>query len=316
MPVPRGRLPVGALGGLGLAVDVRLEVDDAGDRDGLADAGLGGVDRGGDLGGRVVVLDSDLGGDEQFLGTQVERAHVDDAGDGVAVDDRCLDLMDRLDACGLAEQQGLGLRRQDEGDQDEQDADAEGADAVPDAVAGEQGQADASEGEDQADERAEVLQEDDRELGCLGATHELLPGEVAAQRVGLLDGRPEGEAFGDDREDEDAHRPVPVLDLVRVLDLLVALVDGEHAADREEDDGDQEGVDVALAAVPEGVLRGGLALGLLAADQQQELVSGVGEGVHALGEHRRGAAERERRELRCRDREVGAECRHDRPGSA
>ena len=154
-----------------------------------------------------------------------------------------------------------------------------------------QGEADAAEREDQADQRAEVLQQDDRQLGGLGAADELRPGERAAQLVGLLDGRTEGEALGDDREDEDADRPVPVLDLVRVLDLLVALVDGEHAADREQDDGDEEGVDVALAAVAEGVLRGRLALGLLAAEQQQALVAGVGERVHALGEHRRRAAE-------------------------
>ncbi len=171
-----GGFAVRALGGFGLAVDVGFEVDDPGDRDGFADAGLGGVDRGGDLGGRVVVLDGDLGGDEQFLGAEVERAHVDDAGDRVAVDDRGLDLLDVLDAGGFAEQQGLGLGGQDERDQDEQDADAEGADAVPDAVAGEQGQADAAEREDQTDERAEVLQEDDRQLGGLGAADELGPG--------------------------------------------------------------------------------------------------------------------------------------------
>ena len=118
-----------------------------------------------------------------------------------------------------------------------------------------EGEADAAEGEDEADQRAEVLQEDDGQFGGLGAADELRPGELAAQFVGLLDGGAEGEALGDDREDEHADRPVPVLDLVRVLDLLVALVDGEHAADREEDDGDEEGVDVALAAVAEGVLR-------------------------------------------------------------
>ena len=89
------------------------------------------------------------------------------------------------------------------------DADAQRADAVPDAVAGEQGEADAAEGEDQADERAEVLQEDDGQLGGLGAADELRPGELAAQLVGLLDGRAEGEALGDDREDQDADRPVP-----------------------------------------------------------------------------------------------------------
>ncbi len=241
---------------------------------------------------------------------------MDDAGDGVAVDDRGLDLPDLLRARGLAEEQGLGLGGQDEGDQDEEDADADGADAVPDAVAGEQGQADAAEGEDEADEGAEVLQEDDGQFGGLGAADVLDPGEGAAGLVGLLDGGAEGVALGEDREDEDADRPVPVFDVVGVADLLVALVDGEHAADGEEDDGDEEGVDVPLAAVAEGVLRGRLALGALAADEEQELVAGVGDRVDALRQHRGRATEGERHELRCRDGEVGAECRHDRPGAA
>ncbi|GAA2921809.1 hypothetical protein GCM10011428_43030 [Streptomyces violaceus] len=81
------------------------------------------------------MADGDLGGDEEFLGAEVERAHVDDAGDRVAVDEGGLDLLSLLDAGGLAEQQRLGLGGEDQGDQDEQDADAEGADAVPDAVA-------------------------------------------------------------------------------------------------------------------------------------------------------------------------------------
>ena len=88
-----------------------------------------------------------------------------------------LDLRDLFGAGGLAEQQGLGLGGEDEGDQDEQDADAEGADAVPDAVAGGEGEADAAEREDQADQRAEVLQEDDGQLGGLGAADELRPGQ-------------------------------------------------------------------------------------------------------------------------------------------
>ena len=39
-----------------------------------------------------------------------------------------------------------------------------------------QGEADAAEGEDQADERAEVLQQDDGQFGGLGAADELRPG--------------------------------------------------------------------------------------------------------------------------------------------
>lgn len=155
---------------------------------------------------------------------------------------------------GLAQEQGLGLQGQDDGDDDQQDADAQGADAVPDAVVGEQGEADADEGEDEADERAEVLQQDHGQLGGLGAPDELAPAEGAAGLVRLLDRGAEGEALRDDREDEDADGPVPGLDRVRVVDLLVALVDGEHATDGEEHDGDEEGVDVAFPPVPEGVL--------------------------------------------------------------
>ena len=74
--------------------------------------------------------------------------------------------------------------------------------------------------------------------------------------VRLLDRRTEGVALRDDGEDEDADGPVPGLDGVRVPDLLVALVHGEHAADGEQHDRDEEGVDVALAAVAEGVFGG------------------------------------------------------------
>lgn len=186
----------------------------------------------------------------------------------------------------LAEQQRLGLGGENDRDHDQEDADAQGADAVPDAVPGAQRQADASEGQDQADERAQVLEEDDREFRCLGPTDELRPGQLAPGLVGLGDGRTEGEALGDDREDQHADRPVPGLDLVGVLDLLVALVDGEHATDGEQHDGDEEGVDVALAPVSEGVLRGRLALGLLAAEQQETLVAGVRQRVDALRQHR------------------------------
>ena len=94
--------------------------------------------------------------------------------------------------------------------------------------------------------------------GALARRMNCDPGQVAAQVVGLLDGGAEGEALGDDREDQDADRPVPVLDGVRVPDLLVALVEREHAADGEQDDGDEEAVDVAFAAVAEGVFGGGL----------------------------------------------------------
>ena len=75
-------------------------------------------------------------------------------------------------------------------------------------------------------------------------------------------------------------------------------------------------VDVALAAVAERVLRGRVLAGLAAAEQQQQLVAGVGDRVDRLGEHRGGRGQRERQELRQRDARVGEQRRHDRPGAA
>ena len=60
------------------------------------------------------------------------------------------------------------------------------------------------------------------------------------------------------------------LERMRVVELLDALVEREDAADREQDDRDDEGVDVALAPVAEGVLLVGLPLRLAAAEQQQQ----------------------------------------------
>ena len=46
---------------------------------------------------------------------------------------------------------------------------------VPDAVAGHQGQADAEQREDQAEQRREVLEQHDRQLGRLGGADEAAP---------------------------------------------------------------------------------------------------------------------------------------------
>ncbi len=91
----------------------------------------------------------------------------------------------------------------------------------------------------------------------------------------------------DDGEDEDRDRDDQVLGLVRVADLLDALVQGEQPAHAEQDEGDDERPEVALAPVAEGMLAVGGALGPLAAEQQQCLVAGVGNRVHRLGEQRR-----------------------------
>ena len=100
------------------------------------------------------------------------------------------------------------------------------------------------------------------------------------------------------------------------VQLVDALVDREEAADREQDDRHDERVDVALAAVAERVLAVGRFLRLAAAEQQQQLVAGVGEGVDALGEHRGRAREEPRDELGQGDAHVRQERRDDRLAAA
>ena len=67
-------------------------------------------------------------------------------------------------------------------------------------------------------------------------------------------------ALEDDGEQQDADGDRQALDLVRVAQLLDALVEGEQAAHREQHEGDDEGPEVALAAVAERMVGvGGLA---------------------------------------------------------
>jgi hypothetical protein len=55
---------------------------------------------------------------------------------------------------------------------------------------------------------------------------------------------------------------------VWIGDLVVTLVEREKATDAEEHHRDDEGIDIAIAAIAEGVFGGGPPLGLAAADQE------------------------------------------------
>ena len=79
------------------------------------------------------------------------------------------------------------------------------------------------------------------------------PPGVAPDLVGLHDGGAEGERLEHDRHEEDADGDLGRLEVVRVADLLDALEDGEGAAEAEQHEGHDEGPEVALAAVAEGV---------------------------------------------------------------
>jgi hypothetical protein len=130
-------------------------------------------------------------------------------------------------------------------------------------------------------------------LGAAGLLDVALPGAPAPLGLGVPDRRAQGKALEDDREPEDGEHDRRRGDLVRVGDLVVALVDREQPADREEHDRDDEGPEVPQASVAELVQRGGIAPRAPASQHQQALVRGVGDGVDRLGQQRRGARDEE-----------------------
>ena len=170
--------------------------------------------------------------------------------------------------------------------------------------------------QEQPGQRGHVLQQDGRQLRRLGPADEGEPAVPVALLAGLLHRRAQREALHRDGDAQHDERDNRVTHRLGVGDLVDALVDGEQAADGEQHDRDHEGVEVPLPAVPERVLLGPRAPRPVAAEQQQHLVAAVGDRVHGLGEHRRGAGDRERDELRRRDAQVGGERREHRPQRA
>ncbi len=213
----------------------------------------------------------------------------------------------------FADEQALGLDAEGDRDEDQQRADHQGADRVEHGIVRDRGQADAEEREDETGESGDVLEQHDGQLGRLRVAHERDPRlALRAHVVALFHGRAQRERLEADRDDEHRDRDPDVLELVRVGELVDALVDREQAADREQDDRDDERVDVALAAVAERVLLVGCAPRPATAEQQQQLVARVGDRVDRLGEHRGRARDEPRDELRQRDAHVREERRDDR----
>ena len=75
-----------------LAADVGLDVDRRGLGTAARTARLGVVDRAGELVDRQRVIEVDLGGDQQVVGTEVHRAQVDDG---------CTTCGDEASACSI-----------------------------------------------------------------------------------------------------------------------------------------------------------------------------------------------------------------------
>src|SRR5579863_9059843 len=95
--------------------------------------------------------------------------------------------------------------------------------------------------------------------------------------------------FEDYRYAEDGVGPARVAELVAGIvamqDLVNALLDREISAEREDAQRDHEGPEIGLGSVAEGMLAIGRPLRAAHADEQEDLVAGVGRRVTGLGEH-------------------------------
>ncbi|MEV2242220.1 hypothetical protein [Micromonospora sp. NPDC049891] len=135
-----------------LPVDVGFEVDRCGGGQDPADAGLGVVDGGGDVGSRSAVPMAIFAATRSSSGPRCRvRRWMTRSTPGVEISSvwiavtssgRAASPMSRL-LVSTARMTAMG---------DQQDADAQGGDAVEEGVAGEHAQADAGQGEEQAEE--------------------------------------------------------------------------------------------------------------------------------------------------------------------
>src|SRR5439155_24885657 len=141
------------------------------------------------------------------------------------------------------------------------------------------------------------------------------PAVRTLERARLVYGGPQRERLESDRHGEHDDRDERRREVVRVPDLLDALIEREQPARGEQHQGNEETEDVTLAAVAERVLRGGAPARRAGTEEQQTLVAGVHDGVHALGKHRRRSGDRERDELDERNAEIRPERGNYRPGA-
>ena len=213
----------------------------------LPDGHLGGVDGMGDVGSRVRSGDRDLDRHQQLLRTEVHRLHVDHALDPLAALDGRPDATLRVGAGGLAEQQALGLQREDDRDDDEQQADQRGADHVEDRLLlVSRVSPTPNSAKVEAGQRGEVLEQDHRQLGRLGAAYVLRPRSCRprtwlASRIAVRKLKPSS-TIATPSTTSGTHHQRPSSSprspgcCVHLVPLVVGLVEREQATDAEQHD--------------------------------------------------------------------------------
>ncbi len=138
------------------------------------------------------------------------------------------------------------------------------------------------------------------------------PRRITFEVAGFGDRGPQGESLQGGRQEQDDDRHQAVVELMGVAQLLHPLADREQPADAEQHDPDEETGDVARTAVTEGVFLIGRTGRAPLAEQEQNLVTGVGDRMDGFGQHRGRPGDQKGDELRHRDPQIGRQRRQNR----
>ena len=102
---------------------------------------------------------------------------------------------------------------------------------------------------------------------------------------------------------------------MRIVKLLEPLIQGEQAAQRENNNRDNKRINVAVTAITERMLFIGLLAGGATAHQQQQLVTGVSQRMDALGQHRGRTGQGKSQELQDGNTDIRPQGGNNRSGS-
>ena len=214
----------------------------------------------------------------------------------------------------LADEQALHLGGQDDGDGAQQQADEHRARPRPSGVVGHGGRpAGTTKAMTRPTRAPRVLEQQHRQLGGLGLADELPPAERRRAARWTRGGPCGTRSPPSPRPRPGWPGPSPVDSSAwgwRIFSTPSKMANTDPRANSTIDT--TNAPEVALAAVAERVRLGGGELGAPVAEQQQQLVAGVGQRVHALGQHRRRAGEGEPDELGHGDAQVGQQRGEDR----
>ncbi len=205
----------------------------------------------------------------------------------------------------FADEERLALHDEQDSDGDQQDADDDGGDAVGFVPAEVLTEEDSYQGNDEAQESGGVFKEDGEDAGVFAVADGVEDGLCAAFGFEFADADDEGVSLEEDGHAEDGVGPGGVVGGDDVADMGDSFGDGDAAAEDEDEEGDDEGPEVKLFAVAEGMGFVGGAAAEAFAEEEKAAVAAVDEGVDGLGEHGGGAGEKEADDLGGSDAKVG-----------